>query len=215
MTPLSDTRETPTRRRVARLATEVLAPWVWVLGLPLAIGWHATQQPLPALLWGLVVGIFGSVIPMVVIVRGARQGKWDSHHVTNREGRVIPFVACTSSLAIGIAVLVLGDAPHQMLALALAMFATLVVCVAITFALPVDGSRGWKISMHAAVAAGASLMLVIAYGPWLLLMAAPVVLVCWSRVELRDHTRAQVIWGAAVGLMAGGGSYFLLISVLN
>ncbi|RKT52466.1 hypothetical protein [Saccharothrix australiensis] len=215
MTTPRDTTAVPVRHRLAWLATEVFAPWVWVLGLPLAIAWHATRQPLPALLWGLVVGITGSIIPMLVIVRGARRGRWDGHHVTNREGRVVPFIACTSSLAIGVAVLVVGNAPHQMLALALAMFAALVTCVVITFALPVGGTRGWKISLHAAVAAGASVILVVAYGPWLALSALAVLLVDWSRVELGDHTRAQVIWGSVVGAVAGGAVYLLLLDALN
>jgi hypothetical protein len=61
--------------------------------------------------------------------------------------RVVPFTACISSLVVGITSLVLGGAPDQMIALALAMFATLVV------------SLGWKISMHAAVAAGSVVVL--------------------------------------------------------
>ncbi|NUT54187.1 MAG: hypothetical protein HOV94_43885 [Saccharothrix sp.] len=214
MTSTTSPTDTPARtprQRVARLATEVLAPWVWVLGLPLAIGWHATGSVPGALLWGLVVGVTGSVIPMIVIVRGARRGKWDSHHVTNREGRVIPFVACIGSLGVGIAVLVLGDAPQQMLALALAMFATLVVSVAITFALPVDGTRGWKISMHAAVAAGSAVILTVAYGPWLLAVVVLVALVAWSRVELGDHTSAQVTAGAVLGAIVGGIPYWLMV----
>lgn len=54
----------------------------------------------------------------------------------------------------------------------------------------------------------------IAYGPWLL-QVVPTVIVCWSRAELGDHTRAQVIWGAVVGLLTGGTSFFLLIGALN
>ncbi|GAA3868221.1 phosphatase PAP2 family protein [Saccharothrix violaceirubra] len=200
--------------RLARLVTEVLAPWVWVLGLPPVLGWHATHSVGSALLWGLVVGVFGSVIPMVVIVRGARKGRWDGHHVTNREGRVVPLAACGVSLTAGVAVLVLGDAPHQMLALALAMFAELVVCVLITFALPVGGSRGWKISLHAAASAATVTVLAVAYGPWVSLAGPAVVLVCWSRVALGDHTRAQVVWGAVAGAVVGGGAYVLLERVL-
>jgi membrane-associated phospholipid phosphatase len=214
MTAPSDTTSTPGTRRVARLVTEVLAPWVWVLGLPLVIGWHATRTLGGALLWGLIVGITGSVIPMIVIIRGARRGKWDSHHVTNREGRVIPFIACITSLGLGIAILVLGDAPRQMIALALAMFASLVVSIAITFGLPVGGVRGWKISMHAAVAAGSAVILTVAYGPWLLLVAIAVVLVAWSRVALGDHTTAQVVAGSVLGLIVGGVSYWVMANGL-
>ncbi|QWF83780.1 hypothetical protein [Amycolatopsis sp. CA-230715] len=52
------------RRRGARLATEVLAPWVWVLGLPLAVAWQVTGHHVgETLLWGLIVSITGSIIP--------------------------------------------------------------------------------------------------------------------------------------------------------
>ncbi|MCE7001135.1 phosphatase PAP2 family protein [Saccharothrix sp. S26] len=211
----SDTTSPTVARRVARLATEVLAPWVWVLGLPPVIAWHADGTVGGALLWGLIVGITGSVIPMIVIIRGARRGRWDSHHVTNREGRLIPFIACVGSLGCGIAILVLGGAPRQMIALALAMFASLVVSIAITFALPVGGVRGWKISMHAGVAAGSAVILTITYGPWLALVAGAVVLVAWSRVELGDHTTAQVVAGSALGLVVGGLPYWWLVANLT
>lgn len=197
----SSTENTPTRTaadRLARLTTEILAPWVWVLGLPLAIAWQATHSVGATLLWGPVVGVTGSIIPMIVIVRGAKNGRWEGHHVTNREGRVVPFIACTSSLAAGIAILVGGGSPRDMIVLAGAMFATLVVSVLITFGLK------FKLSMHAGVAAGAVLILMAAYGPWLVLLSVAVALVAWSRVRLQDHTTAQVLVGSLVGVVAGG-----------
>ncbi|WP_442788238.1 hypothetical protein [Amycolatopsis sp. NBC_01286] len=56
--------------RSARWATELLAPWVWVLALPLALAWDATgHRWLSALSWGLLIAVTGSLIPMAVIVR--------------------------------------------------------------------------------------------------------------------------------------------------
>lgn len=208
MTTSTETQQPNLVDRLARLCTEVLAPWVWVLGLPLAVAWQATHDVWSALLWGLVVGITGSVIPMVVIVRGAKKGKWDGHHVTNREGRVVPFVACISSLAAGIAILLVGNGPTDMIALALAMFATLVVSVIITFGM------NWKVSMHAAVAAGGVVILVVAYGVWLWLLALAALAVSWSRVRLSDHTTGQVVVGSVVGLFAGGLGFWWLTTVL-
>jgi membrane-associated phospholipid phosphatase len=206
---MTTSTDTPSaRRRLARLATEVLAPWVWVFSLPFAIGWYATHQLGGTLVWGLVVGVTGSVIPMIVITRGAKAGRWDSHHVTNREGRVVPFVACVTSLAVGIVALLLGDAPHQMIGLAVAMFTTLIVCVVITF-----GFR-LKVSMHAAVASGAVVMLVSAYGPWAALLTVAALLVSWSRVVLGDHTLREVTVGTVVGIIAGGLPYLWLVSAL-
>lgn len=190
-------------KKVARGATEVLAPWVWVILLPFAVA-AATENIWKTLLWGFVVALTASVIPMAVIVRGARKGKWDGHHVTNREGRLVPLVTAGASLAAGTVIMVLGDAPRNMLALAGSMFASLIVSMAITFGLK------WKISLHAGVAWAAVVTMAIVYGPWPLLIALPAALVAWSRVELGDHTTAQVLAGTAMGVIVGGGSFWLL-----
>ncbi|MEU0884564.1 hypothetical protein ABZ345_38740 [Lentzea sp. NPDC005914] len=189
--------------KVARGATEVLAPWVWVILLPFAVA-AATEGIWKTLLWGFVVAVTASVIPMAVIVRGARKGKWDGHHVTNREGRLVPLVTAGASLAAGTVIMVLGHAPANMLALAGSMFASLIVSMAITFGLK------WKISLHAGVAWAAVVTMAIVYGPWMLLIALPAALVAWSRVELGDHTTAQVLAGTAMGVIVGGGSFWLL-----
>jgi len=160
------------------------------------------------LLWGLVVAVTASVIPMAVIVRGARKGKWDGHHVTNREGRLVPLLTAGASLAAGTVIMILGGAPTSMLALAGSMFASLIVSMAITFGLK------WKISLHAGVAWAAVVTLAIVYGPLLLLIALPAALVTWSRVELGDHTAGQVLGGTAMGVIVGGGSFWLLSSFL-
>lgn len=190
-------------KKVARGATEVLAPWVWVILLPFAVA-AASENVWKTLLWGFVVAITASVIPMAVIVRGARKGKWDGHHVTNREGRLVPLVTAGASLAAGTVIMVLGHAPTNMLALAGSMFASLIVSMAITFGLK------WKISLHAGVAWAAVVTMAIVFGPWMLLIALPAALVAWSRVELGDHTTAQVLGGTAMGVIVGGGSFWLL-----
>ena len=173
--------------RSARWATEVLAPWVWVLTLPLAVAWAATgHRALPALSWGLLISVTGSLIPMAVIVRGAKRGKWDGHHVTNRAGRRVPLLFAGASLGLGFVVLLAGGAPPQLVALAASMLASLVVAVAITF-----GAK-FKISLHAAVArrprrgadpdvrpVGAAAVALVAW-------------VAWSRVRAaRPHARRR------------------------
>ncbi|SES16989.1 hypothetical protein SAMN04487818_10877 [Actinokineospora terrae] len=190
--------------RVARVVSEVCSPAVVVLVLPLVVAWSATGGDVArTLLWGLEVALFSSVLPMVFIVRGARAGRWDTHHVRDREHRFVPLAVGLGSTAVGIAILVVADAPPEVLALSLSMFATLTVCVAIT--------RRWKVSLHAAVAGGAVAMVALLHGPWSLLLLLPVALVCWSRVVLGDHTVAQVVVGALVGPVVGGVVFLALI----
>lgn len=196
--------------RSARWATEVLAPWVWVLTLPLAVAWAATgHRPLPTLSWGLLISVTGSLIPMAVIVRGAKRGKWDGHHVTNRAGRRVPLLFAGLSLGLGFVVLLAGGAPAQLVALAASMLASLVVAVAITF-----GAK-FKISLHAAVAASAVVVLTLTYGPWALLLCPLVAWVAWSRVRLRDHTTPEVLAGLLMGVVVGGGGYWALLTALS
>ncbi len=196
--------------RFARLATEVLAPWVWVLTLSVAVAWDATgHRPLPTLCWGLLIAVTGSLIPMAVIVRGAKRGKWDGHHVTNRTGRRIPLLVAGASLGLGFVVLLAGGAPAPLVALAASMLASLVVAVAITF-----GAK-FKISLHAAVASAAVVVLALTYGPWALLLALPAAWVAWSRVALRDHTTPEVLAGLLMGVVVGGGGYWALLTALT
>lgn len=191
----------------ARLVTELLAPWIWVFGLPFAVAARATGELGPTLLWGAVVGVTGSLIPMAVVLRGVGQGKYDSHHVTVREHRLVPFVATIVSVGGGWLILGLGGAPPRMLALSVSLFVSLLVMLAITFGL------SWKVSMHSGVAAGAAVVLAVTFGPWLASTAILVAMVAWSRVALGDHTTGQVIAGAGVGAGVGGALFWVLSGV--
>ncbi|MET0132175.1 MAG: hypothetical protein ABW215_01130, partial [Kibdelosporangium sp.] len=82
------------------------------------------------------------------------------------------------------------------------MITVLVACVIIT--------KWWKVSLHATVAGGAVATVVLIYG-WLMLMLVPLVaLVAWARVQVRDHTVAQVVVGSFLGPVVGGVVFVLL-----
>lgn len=201
MTP-NDTRNA-NARGTARIITEVLAPWVIVLTLPLAVAWAATRSLAPTLGWGLIVSLTSSIIPMGVIVWGAKTGRWDSHHVRNRAGRFVPFIALIVSSGLGLALLLVLGAPWMLIALDVAMLVSLFVTGAIT--------AKWKISMHSAVAAGAVVILALVFGPLWWIAASAVAAISWSRVELGDHTAAQVAVGAAVGAVVGGTVFIAML----
>lgn len=189
--------------RFARVITEVCAPWVIVLFLPLAVAWEATGSPAAALGWGLLVAVTSSLLPMGVIVWGARTGRWDGHHVRDRSGRLVPLLALISMSAVGLGLLLALGAPWPMIALDIAMIVALLVTSGVT--------AWWKVSLHAAVAAGAVPVLAAIYGPACWILLALVVAVSWSRVRLDDHTAAQVTVGALAGIAMGGGLFIALL----
>jgi len=92
---------------------------------------------------------------------------------------------------VGTALLAVMGAPRELLALLGAMVAGLLVTLAITLV--------WKISVHAAVAAGTVVVLTVVFGPAAAVLWPLAALVCWSRVALGDHTLGQVLGGSAAG----------------
>ncbi|MFI5494867.1 phosphoesterase PA-phosphatase [Actinoplanes sp. NPDC051859] len=196
LTDAPTTVATPTRLRLAKLITDVLSPAVLVALLTLTVAWNAAAGLAQALTVGLIAAAAGSFIPIAYILRGVRKGRWTDKHVRVRAQRKLPILACLISTVLGTVVLYLVDAPRQLIALIIAMVASLAVAAPVTVLLR------WKISVHALVAAGTTAALTVIFGPFGLVTAPVAVAVCWSRVVLRDHTLLQVIGGTIVGTAA-------------
>jgi len=182
--------------RAARIVSEALAPAVLVAALLLTVGWQAGDTPGVSRWWGLPGAVFAAGIPLAYVLRGVRRGKLSSHHIPEREHRLIPLLFGIASVAVGLTILTLLDAPRDVLALLAAGGTGLLVFTAVT--------HWWKMSIHAGVAAGTAATLVAVYGPIALVSVPFVVVACWARVRLSAHTLAQVLTGAAVGALIAG-----------
>ncbi|WP_189061675.1 phosphatase PAP2 family protein [Longimycelium tulufanense] len=192
-------------RLLAFVGTEVLSPYTVVCLLPLAIAWHDTRQLGPTLGWGLFVAALTGLVPLWMISRGARRGRWEGHHVDNREGRLVPLLIAVGSLALALVGQLALDGPRELLVMTYAELALLSFAIVITKALR------WKISLHAAVSTGAVAMVLFAYGGWLGPIVLAVPLICWSRVYLGKHTTAQVLAGVGLGAVVAGLVYGFLL----
>jgi membrane-associated phospholipid phosphatase len=190
------------RRLAARTATEVFAPAVVVVAVSFLVGLHAGDTVGAGLRWGLLAALFSSVIPFGAILLGVRRGRLTDHHVGRREQRRVPLLIALGSVLVGLGVLGLAGAPREMLALVTSMFVSLGVTVVVT--------HWWKVSAHAAVASGGAVIAVLTLGPLWLASYVVVAIVCWSRVQLRDHTVAQVLVGAVLGVVVGGSVFVAL-----
>ncbi len=148
------------------------------------------------LAWAAFAALFAAVLPTWFIRRGMRRGSIEDRHVGRRRRRLVVLPVVMGSVLAGLLAMLLLDAPADLTAMVLAMFASLVPLLVIT--------AWWKVSVHTAVVCGAVVCTAIALGPWWLLALPAVVPVGWSRVVLRDHTPAQTVVGALVGAATAG-----------
>ena len=182
---------TARRTRVAKVLTEVFAPPILVLTLLVVVGIHSTSSIGEGLLLGAVATFFAAGLPYAIMLVGIRQGRLSDRHLSLREQRPAMMIIGLMSVSVGLLVMAWLDAPGELFALVAAMVAGVGVALVI--------SSFWKISIHAACAAGTIAILVIVFG-WIMLVWVPVVAaVGWARVTLRDHTPLQVVAGSAVG----------------
>lgn len=184
-----------TENALARRITDWMEPSNVIVLVSLCVG-AAQDNPLTGLAWALEAVVFAAAIPMGYIKFGMRRGMWADRHIGQRQRRMLLIPVIMASVATGIGLMIWLDAPKAMVALVVAMLATLAVLLPIT--------AFWKISVHTAVAGGALAMLALTWGP-LVWIAYPVVaVIAWSRISLRDHTLGQTIAGAVAGTVTAG-----------
>jgi membrane-associated phospholipid phosphatase len=187
------------KRRLARILTEIFAPAPTVAALLLVVAWHTAATAVDAVRWGLLSVLFASLIPFAYIIRGVRRRRLTDHHVRVREQRPIVLVVGIVSVLVGVGLLILLGAPRDLVALVSAMAVGLMSSMLVTLF--------WKISVHAAVTAGAVVVLVLIFGPSLAWTGLVVALVAWARVAVGDHTPAQAIAGVILGATVAGTAF--------
>lgn len=190
-----------TRHHLARLVTEAMSPVVLIVFVTLIVAVHSAGL-VRGMTLGSVAIFFAGGLPYGLVLIGVRRGQLTDHHVSRREQRPLMMAIALASVAVGLLVLRWLDAPRALFALMAAMVAGLVVALAIT--------SYWKISIHAAAAAGTVASLVMLVSVWWLLLVPFVVLTGWARVVIRDHTPAQVSVGAVVGAVVAAGVLLLV-----
>lgn len=195
------------QRRIARTLTHLLAPVpVGVLALVLIAGRYERSLR-DALVWVAVSVSLVALVPLAYIVYLLRRGEVTDLHLNKREQRPRIILVSLASWLVALAVLVGLRAPWPLIAFLAAGLLAFVVAGAITLR--------WKISFHTGVAGGALAVLTLIFGAGTLVTLPLLASLAWARVELRDHTAAQVIAGALVGGGVSGGAYSLLVGLMR
>lgn len=145
-------------------------------------------------LWGILLGLASGGIPAALIAHGMNRGAISDKHVSVRRERPVVMLGTLGSLVLAVVAAVSLRASDEIIKTGIAYLTLLTGLTLITLAMK------WKISAHAAVVAANGLMIGLVFGglAWLVLALVPIVM--WARVRVQQHTRVQVLAGAAVGL---------------
>ena len=193
---LETTEQPSTRAEVARWISIIVHPIAFPL-LALGIALYLATDSLEATLWWIVMAIALTSLPITFL--GAVQvirHKWTDLDVSVRRQRytLYPFgIAC-------MVVLTLSYVHFNAPAVAIRSGYALVI------ANTIDGliNLFYKVSAHATGAAASATLIGLAT-PFIglsIIAAVAALLVGWSRVQLRRHSRGQVLLGWLVGVSA-------------
>lgn len=181
-----------TRSSAARTVTYLLEPKNWIIATVVAVGWDA--RGLHGLYWGLVAALFAGAAPALFITLGIRRGRWADRNVGAKNARLVVLAFIVASVAAGLIVLTAFGAPRELTGYFVFMLVSVTILAAVTTI--------WKISIHCAVASGSVTILALIFGPQVTPAYALTALTAWSRVEMKDHSTAQVIAGSVLGALA-------------
>jgi membrane-associated phospholipid phosphatase len=190
------------RHDIARLVSTIAAPAPVAAVLLLGVAWYVSGSLAQGLVLGVLLATCATLPATLYIERLFRHGGVRQRYMWQRSERLLPLaIACASVLAAVLLVQVL-EAPRHLQTVLLTMLLVLGLTLLAT---PLQ-----RISVHMAAISGASVVLQLLFGS-IALAALPVVAtVGWSRLELGEHTPAQVVTGALVGAIGASVAYGLV-----
>ncbi len=181
------------RKRIANLISNIMNPFLVALIIILLLSFESTSSTLDALKWSLIL-IALSILPIFsVIIYLVRNKRLDSIFNSVRGQRTKVYWLAGVCVGVGCVVLTYWGAPLILRAAFVAGLSAAVIFMCINLL--------WKISLHAAFITALVAVLVILYG-WIAVVTVLLIpLMSWSRIELKQHSLAQVATGAPLAAL--------------
>lgn len=177
-------------KTLANVVSRVLNPFLVFLVITLVLAFESTPRILDALKWSLLLIVI-SILPVyAAIIYLVRVRHFVRHFIDIRQKRNAIYAIASISGVLGLVALLVLSAPLLLLAAYTVVISTVVVFMGINF--------WWKISVHTASMAATVTFLITLYGTAAAVSGVLLLLVAWSRLELAQHSVAQVTLGAAL-----------------
>jgi len=190
------------RHDVARLASNIAAPAPVASVLLLGVACYRSRSLVDGLALGVLVAACATVPATLWIEHMLRRGGLRHHYLWRRSQRMASLAIACASVFVATMLVRTLEAPRDLQTVLVTMFFVIVLALAAT---PVN-----RISVHMAAITGASLVLQLLFGTIGVAVVPIVAIVGWSRLELGEHTMAQVFSGAVLGAIGASAAYALV-----
>lgn len=152
----------------------------------------------------VITTLFGFVFPILMFVIMRKKNLVSDQDALIKEQRTIPFIIATLIYLVGLFFLIYFEVSLISISFWFCFISNTIITIII--------NKFWKISIHSMGASGAFAALVFAFGTVALPFIFLVLLVGWSRIELKCHTLSQVVAGIVLAFTS---VYFQMYFITN
>ena len=183
-----------TTNKLARFVSTVLVPPSFTIIIFTIFAFQLESELSKQAAAILISLVFGFIAPITLFLILRKKGKLADQDASIKEERTFPFIMAIGFYSIGLILMIKFNLHIISIAFWFCYISNTLITIFI--------NKFWKISAHAMGAAGPFTALITAFGLIGFLMLPIVILVGWSRIELKCHTPSQVIAGILLAFLS-------------
>jgi len=181
------------RTRIAHLISNSISPLVLGIAMIALVAFNGAASTIEGFKWFLLVTLLAILPVLLISLYMVKTGRMDSLFSNRRHQRHRVYVVGLFFDVLAIWILNLLNAPTILVAGLVAGLAS-VVCLAFI-------NLWWKISVHSSTVAAFVTVLLVLFGWWASFSLILLPVMWWARLNLAQHTLAQVIAGSTLSIL--------------
>jgi membrane-associated phospholipid phosphatase len=193
--------------KLARVISTVFVPPSFTIIIFTLFAFHLETEPEQRYITIFVALILGFVSPIILFLYYRKKGKIIDLDASIKEERTIPMSISVIFFIIGLLVLFTFKVNIVSIAFWFCYISNTLITIII--------NKKWKISAHTMGAAGPLAAVTFVFGPIALLFLVIVVLVGWSRIQLKCHSFGQVMAGGIFAFISTYIQIYLIVSYFS
>ena len=193
--------------KLARIISTVFVPPSFTIIIFTLFAFHLETEPTQRYITIFVALIFGLISPIVLFLYYRKKGKIVDLDASVKEERTIPMSISVIFFIIGLLLLITFKVNIVSIAFWFCYISNTLITIII--------NKKWKISAHTMGAAGPLASVTFLFGQISLLFFVIVILVGWSRIQLKCHSFSQVMAGGIFAFISTYIQIYLIVSYFS